>query len=449
MGKNIDLSSKSLKANQKKASDDIFTVKLQDGNSKTTAPSAPVRKQTKHSLDGDIIPVHKGVAIYKTHASPYWFARIRDPQAKKYVVRSTKETSRIRARQAAEELAREILSAKRSVPKEYSFKYYATRFIAKGKRQVAAGERNANYIRTTRLFLDNDEWGLMKHFSDKDVRELRTRHWAEFLDLSAAKRPDLSTSTRNMLGATFRNVLKVARDDGVIDAVPDTPRTRQKDNPRPFFRFHPLVDKERDTYKALLNAAKEMAEEKTNIRGVETTDELYDLILFVTHTFVRPTTTELYALKHADIQVAENPKRLLLTVRNGKTGYRIANSMGGAVSVYKRIKERNPTADGEDYLFLPDYKNRATAARIFQRQFNKALDRAGIKHDPFTKMNHSVYSLRHTAICMRIILSQGQVNIFNLAKNAGTSVEQIERFYARNLPLSAEMARNLQSFGAK
>lgn len=47
----------------------------------------------------------------------------------------------------------------------------------------------------------------------------------------------------------------------------------------------------------------------------------------------------------------------------------------------------------------------------------------------------------------RIILSEGKVNIFNLAKNAGTSVDQIERFYARNLPLSKEMARNLQSFG--
>ena len=45
---------------------------------------------------------------------------------------------------------------------------------------------------------------------------------------------------------------------------------------------------------------------------------------------------------------------------------------------------------------------------------------------------------------MRIILSEGKINIFNLAKNAGTSVEQIERFYARNLPLSKEMARNLQ-----
>ena len=46
-----------------------------------------------------------------------------------------------------------------------------------------------------------------------------------------------------------------------------------------------------------------------------------------------------------------------------------------------------------------------------------------------------------------ITLSRGQVNIFNLAKNAGTSVNQIERFYARNLPLSREMAKNLRSFG--
>jgi hypothetical protein len=61
----------------------------------------------------------------------------------------------------------------------------------------------------------------------------------------------------------------------------------------------------------------------------------------------------------------------------------------------------------------------------------------------------SVYSLRHTGICMRIILRHGRVNIFNLAKNAGTSVNQIERFYARNLPLSRELAKNLQSFGGE
>ena len=404
-------------------------------------------KPSKHALDGDIIVVHSGIAIYKTHASPYWHARIRDPQARKYVVRSTKETSRLKARQVAEELARDILSRQKATPREYSFKYYATRFIEKGRRLVDTGERNANYIRTTRLVLDNDQWGLMKHFQSSDVRDLRTRHWAEYLDKLASKRPDLSASTKNMLGATFRNVLKVSRDDGVIDAVPETPRTRQKDNPRPFFRFHPLVDNDKDTYKLLLATAKAMGDSELAIRGVETTDELYDLILFVTHSFVRPTTTELYALRHADIQIADKPKRLLLTVRNGKTGYRIANSLEAAVSVYQRIKQRYPNAKSEDYLFLPNYPNRQTAARIIQRQFNKALEIAGIKFDPYTNQDHSVYSLRHTAICMRIILSHGQVNVFNLAKNAGTSVEQIERFYARNLPLSAEMARNLQTFG--
>jgi hypothetical protein len=40
---------------------------------------------------------------------------------------------------------------------------------------------------------------------------------------------------------------------------------------------------------------------------------------------------------------------------------------------------------------------------------------------------------------MRIILSGGKVNILNLAKNAGTSVDQIERFLCTQF---AAFARN-------
>ena len=405
--------------------------------------------KSKHALDGDIIRLARGVAIYKTHASPFWNARIRDNSTHKYVVRSTKETSRLKARLVAEEFAADLTSRQKAVPREFSFKHFATRFMEKGRRLAELGERNANYIRTARLSLDNDAWGLMRHFAERDVRELRTRDYFEFMNSLARKRPDLSASTRNTLSATFRNVLKVARDEGVIDGIPATPRTRQKDNPRAFFRFHPLVPKERDAYRKLLDAAREMAAEGVTIRGVTVTDELYDLILFVTHSFVRPTITELYAIRHNDVEVADEPKRLLVTIRKGKTGFRTANTMPGAVSVYERIRKRYPDAKGEDYLFLPHYPNRSTASRIFQRQFHAAMDRAGVRHDPFTGTDHTVYSLRHTAICMRIILSEGRVNIFNLAKNAGTSVEQIERFYARNLPLSKEMARNLQSFGSE
>ena len=138
-------------------------------------------------------------------------------------------------------------------------------------------------------------------------------------------------------------------------------------------------------------------------------------------------TTELFALKHNEITIADEPKRLLVTVRYGKPGMRIANTMEGAIAPYKRLCQRYPDATGEDYLFLPHYENRATAARAMARQFNALLEETGLKMDPVQQTERTIYSLRHTAICMRIILSQGKVNIFNLAKNAGTSVEQIER----------------------
>jgi hypothetical protein len=265
-------------------------------------------------------------------------------------------------------------------------------------------------------------------------------------DLSK-RRPDMSASTRNTLMATLRNVLKIARDEGVIESVPETPRSKIKDNPRPFFRFHPLVAKEDDNYQKLLKQLKEMSTQGVMVRGVEITDELYDLVLFLSHSFVRPISSELYAIRHSDITVADDPKRLIVTVRDGKTGYRSANTMEAAVSVYQRIKNRYPDAAPEDFIFFPQYDNRTTVANIVQRQFREVLKEGKIEVDGPTGKQHTLYSLRHTAICMRIINSEGKVNIFNLAKNAGTSVDQIERFYARFLPLSKEMARNLHSFG--
>jgi hypothetical protein len=121
--------------------------------------------------------------------------------------------------------------------------------------------------------------------------------------------------------------------------------------------------------------------------------------------------------------------------------------MGAAVRIYDRIKKRYPDHTPSDYIFYPEYTNRTTASNMVQRQFREALKQGDLQTDPQTGKQYTLYSLRHTAICMRIINSEGKVNIFNLAKNAGTSVDQIERFYARFLPLSKEMARNLHSFG--
>ena len=405
--------------------------------------------KSRNALAEEIILISRGIAIYKVGASPFWQARVRDARTKKYVVRSTKETSRIKARLAAEEIADEIRGSAKKVIREFTFEYYGKRTAEKARRMVANGERNANYARDICYCLENKEWGLYRLLSERDVRELRTREYQEVMDRIQLDRPDLSTSTRNILTATFRNVLKVARDDGVIDAIPATPRSKQKDAPRSYFPFHPLVAKKDDLYKKVIETAKRLGGEEHEVRGLPITDELYDLIIFLAHSFLRPTISEIYALKHSDITIADDPRRLLITVRAGKTGYRIANSMPVAVSVFNRILKRYPDAKPDDYLFYPTYLNRETAARNVQRQFRFILDEAGVKDDATNGIKYTIYSLRHTAICMRLILSHGEVNIFNLAKNAGTSVEQIERFYARRLPLSREMAINLQKFGGQ
>jgi hypothetical protein len=97
-------------------------------------------------------------------------------------------------------------------------------------------------------------------------------------------------------------------------------------------------------------------------------------------------------------------------------------------------------------VFFPDYPNRTTALRNVNRQFNYILKEADLKNAG-GGLKHTVYSLRHTGLNLRILKSKGKVNIFTLAKVAGTSVDQLERFYLKHLPIDERMAENLQTFG--
>ena len=109
------------------------------------------------------------------------------------------------------------------------------------------------------------------------------------------------------------------------------------------------------------------------------------------------------------------------------------------VSLFEHILTWSLAAKLKGFTFYSECMIRTTVANIVQRQFREVLQQGNVQIDEATGKAHTLYSLRHTAICMRIINSEGRVNIFNLAKNSGTSVDQIERFYARFLPLSKEM----------
>jgi integrase len=68
--------------------------------------------------------------------------------------------------------------------------------------------------------------------------------------------------------------------------------------------------------------------------------------------------------------------------------------------------------------------------------FNHVLEEAKLRKNNADK-SRTIYSLRHTAIAMRF-LKGASVDLLFLARNCRTSVEMIDRFYARHL--SAMMA---------
>jgi hypothetical protein len=409
-------------------------------------------EKSRHSLDGEIVEIRRGLHIYKVKASPFWRVRMKDSRTGKYIVRSTKEVSKLEARQVAEEyfLTHITKGAPLPIPKEFTFLHFAEQVLKDAEHEVVIGNRPKRYIENTRFPFFHRDWGLINVFGNQDVRAVATKDYVAYLKSVRDKSPTLSTKTYTAIRTAFRKVMLSAQMSAVIDKVPDTPKIQAAHNkqPRTFFRFWPIVSRENDEYKKLLKISAEL--KGTAVRGTTITEEFRDIIMFCVHGFVRPAYSELYALKHEDISFREDKERneewLVLQVRKGKTGKRQTETMPAAATIYRRIQKRYPNAKKDDYIFFPSYENRPYAARVFRQQFNYLLKVAGLEKNE-TGRKHQVYDLRHTGLAMRVYHSKNQTDLFVLAKNAGTSLEMLNSHYLRYLPLSKDIVANLQSFG--
>ena len=386
--------------------------------------------------------LRRGLSIYKTGRSPFWHARIYDAVKKKYVVRSTKETNRIEAAEVAEEIVetyKKKQNSSHAVSKDRSFEHYA-KMLSEITKQKAKASRNKYAFTDQAKILFREKDGLVSYFGKHDVGKItpgNVRDYLLFLD----KRRDkpLAMSTKSKQCGVIRQVLMLALEDGVIDIIPPMPKQRTVDKPRVSFS-----DAE---YGLLLEAARTIADEgETRVRGVLVTREHYNVIVFAVHSFLRPTETELFGIRHCDIEMMDTEPRHLLMTLTGKTGYRKSATLDAAVDIYAKQRVLHSDAKPTDYAFMPEYANRTTAVNTYRRIFNHFLQETGLKKDKDGN-DRSPYSLRHYALQTRLVKSDGKVNIYWLAENAGTSVDQLERFYLKNLAPSAAKVRNIQSFG--
>ena len=156
--------------------------------------------------------------------------------------------------------------------------------------------------------------------------------------------------------------------------------------------------------------------------------------MFMVNSFVRPTDIRNMQHKHVDVVRADHTY-LRLRLPTSKRHSDPITTMPRAVFVYERILVRH-LAEGrvltaDDYVFAPEWTNRAHAMKEFQRQFDLLLEETGLRWGA-TGDARTMYSLRHTSIMYRLMYGE-RIDTITLAKNARTSVEMISRFYASQL----------------
>jgi site-specific recombinase XerD len=354
----------------------------------------------------------------------------------KIIKKSTKTAHKTEATTFAKKFYEDILLRERNllpISESPSFERCARELFAEQANLIARGERNAKLNLNDETKFNAD---LLPYFGKFHVRNITYKLIDGYIAKIAQR--GLKPATLKTHLVLIHKILAFAQREHLIDSIPTMPKIKMQDSTRGWF--------DHDEYALLRKTTVAAIKASVVVRYHPITDEMRLLITFMTNTFIRP--SDLKNLRHRNIQVVENGNTYLrISPESSKTVNTPIVSMEDAVGIYKDLlthhEKMGNSATANDFLFFPALKNRDFALQTIRRQFDAILDIAKLKRSPSGEAR-TLYSLRHTAIMFRLTKGQS-IDLLTLARNCRTSVEMIERFYAR--PLSAEM--NIEKIQSK
>jgi integrase len=385
------------------------------------------------------VQVRQGLVVYKQGGSPYWQARVyMNVNGQLVHTRSMRTTNLKDARKKAEDFyldcrqwqrgdtAMPARLIKRQDPKRLCDKVADDYLDALLKDAGDDPRRLAEH--KDKMGVLTRPAGFARYFSKRDIGTITTndiRDWLRFAEENArGGKHSASTKKRNL--AVVSQFLKYAAIEGLLTAIPLLPRVKLVDAPRAWFT--------QDEFRHLQTTAIKLAKASES-KGEKTEAALWyemsDFVLFLVDTFLR--SSEWNSLQHRHIEVVGGATPYLrIAVVRGKTRLRTGISMPHAAYVYERIVRRTG-GEPDTYLFLPELKNRQTATERMRDRFEVLLKAADLKRNSLGQ-TRVIHSLRHSALMFRLLK---KVDLHLLASNAGTSVDQLERFYCSHF--SADM----------
>lgn len=390
--------------------------------------------------------------IYRIRGSRFWQARCY--MDGRMYVRSTHTEDRQQAIEGAKRFYEELLVRLRksgeheaaqldrlqskAVSTRHFFSAIADKALEGERGRMMRGELSLQSFKALRSRIYNK---ILPVFGARDIRAITHEDLSHFLD--AQQKRNASSITITQYLQSIRLVFKFALLNNLVERVPPFPKVRLSSQPRGGFS---VVE-----YKRLLRAAKQLAEVEEAVKPVTHRNraggiftktasvprELRWLIGFMVNSFLRPTDLKYIQHQHIEIVRADH-LYLRLTLPETKRHTAQIVTLRPAVRIYESLRlyqAARGLAAPDDYLFLPDVTDRDSAVVVLSGHFNKVLLKCGLKSGALGQAR-SLYSLRHTAIMFRLLYGKG-IDLLTLARNARTSVQMIEEFYASNL--TAEM----------
>jgi len=404
-------------------------------------------------LDKTLIYEDRDAFIYQraTSKKRIWYLRIYDGRKSKPVVKSLKTSDKIQALATARVMYIDIKGKidrgerLKSITIPELIKMWDEKLASKISNIPKTGITTEHY-RMKKYFLNNylefaTERGLTKTPIDK-IENHRTRDFGEWL----FRRPRRGGKEKRKSEELINN--NIAEIKRMYDKMAIYDKWMNADNMPQFEKLKQQAD---ETYKRdIMNEAeyerfwrymenkycrdKSVSEEERELRKI-----FKEFILIMANNGNRP--KELLGLKYKEI--SSNPKwdkqtadtHIMMKIRkeNSKTGRgRICVSpvkvrIDRIITSYKKLGIKH---EPEDFLFLnPKSKTRGMYCRqnMYQR-LRRVLRESGLEEE-FKSRGESIslYSFRHQYACWR--LRYGDVPIYLLAKQMGTSIQKIEATY--------------------
>lgn len=363
------------------------------------------------------------IVLYKREGlkKPKWQVRIRVPNATGYRIVSSKTSNWDEAKRFATDLYEQTYLHVMNGGQIHSktFKQVFEEW-EKGLDQLAPNRQGGSWNAS----LERVRTYALPYFGSMKIEQIGAKEFGAFWEWRrtnfAKKKPSNGTlgRERNAIVPVF----KYAVSKGYITSVPEMVVPKAKHARRPTF----TLQEYRVLIRKLRSWVKE-AEGKANWRDRYVFQQVF---LILANSGLR--VGELRGLRWADlrtVKTVEGP-RMVGTV-TGKTGAREFVFQPSGPTYIERLKQLRKDELGVEppnYGLVVCHRN-GERVLSFKRAFRNLLEYAGV---PETRdgMSRTIYSLRHFYATQRL---SNETNPFLLARQMGTSVEMLEKFYGQTV----------------